>query len=231
MDVDRVIREHERRATDAARVSIACTVCRMRLEACECEFRHERREATRPPAVPPLHGALVTWLEARFSGLAAALARRGVSTTAAAQIVEVERTTLYKWGTGSMQLHRSAGRLSVAQLERMVCLLAPPPCPRPPPIPESMRLRRVADRLQLEMSGAHDCVNDLEAWAKTWNDLVPEDNDPKPAIRISRSLVRLTLEGPESVLRRMRAELLAVERWRTLTPSDDDIAGWIGVGT
>lgn len=209
-------------------------VMKFETQACECEFRHERREAARPPTVPPIHGAMVAWLEARFSGLAAALARRGVSTTAAAQIVEVERTTLYKWGTGSMQLHRSAGRLSVAQLERMMCLLAPPPSPRPPPIPESMRMRRVADRLQLEMSAAHDCINELEAWAKTWASAgaspATSDDDPtwKPAIRINRSLVRLMIEGPASLLRQMRAELLAAERWRTLTPSDADIAAWIG---
>lgn len=218
MNIDKVIEAHNKKATEAARRSIACDECGARIADCECEWRRDDQIAAAEVTRSPRHGAMVEWLAERVSGLNVALERRGLTLTRAAQLVEVERTTLYKWSTGTIKLRSSAPRLTAAQLERLMCLLvAPPPLP---PIPESLRLRRSERRQTLEMCAAADCITVLEEWAK------------RPGVVINRTSVRLTLSGSPQLLQVMRAEILAAERWRTLTPSDADILAWIrGGGT
>lgn len=223
MDVAKVIEATRVQQMEAARVKMVCNFCKERVSDCECEWR---REGQLPASVSheetKLREQLVNFIESQVAHLPDALAQRGVSRTVAAQIIEVDRTILHKWHTGSVRFRASAPRLTVENLERLACLLVVL-SPAPPHLPESLRLRRVAGRLQLEMSATHDRITTLEQWAKDW----PAAHNGEPSmIRTNRSLVRLLIEGPHDALRLMRAEMLAAERWRTLTPTPDDLARW-----
>ena len=69
---------------------------------------------------------------------------------------------------------------------------------------------------------------ELKKWAEAWPAL---HGAPPDLIRTSGGLVRLTIEGPSNAIVMLRADLLAAERWRTLTPSDADINTWLSEGS
>ena len=134
-NVSQVIEKTRQQHVAQARATQVCNRCRLRVAECKCGWL---REGQVPGLQPPPPGedsrreALITFIADRVSGLSSILERRGVSTTMAAAIVEVDRTTLHKWGTGTMNFRGSAKRLSAEQLERLVCLLILPSPPAPP---------------------------------------------------------------------------------------------------
>lgn len=181
--------------------------------------------------------ALVGYILAHFTK-----SSRGWSETTAANLLDVHRRTLDRWASDRGVLAaalapppvcaplpegaRPAGNqrryFDTDYLERVVAFLAVAPVvPKgltaaPPVVPAALRLRTTAGVLRLEMRTNNAGIVALTEWAE------------REGAKTSPTLTRLLVEGPEHLLKALRAALLGLERWQTLTPSAADVDMWIG---
>lgn len=225
--------------TTARAVHVMCNLCLADLDACECPMRRPAPEPEwsesfqLPPevvehelavdAAAQVRGTdlvvasrqeqLGAYIAGRVADLPERLRHRELSLSAAARTIEIHKATLSRWSTGAIAF--AWQKLPEHTLELLACLVSPPPG-GPTRLPEAVRMRVNGGRRQLEFRGTHDAMSVIERWAE------------ERGGRVSRTLVRVTVEGPADTLERMRADVLAMERWRTLTPTDADVAAWIG---
>ena len=150
-------------------------------------------------------------------GALEAAARRGRGTPAR---VGVSRRTLARWRDEPARLAEWLARVDMERLERFVCLLAAAPASpsgvaRAPYQPATMRRRTTHRGSQIELNGPHTNIGALAEWATAQGATVDE------------TLTRLTIRGTPALLASVWAALLALERWRTLTPNQADLDTWL----
>jgi len=207
--------------TTARAVHVMCNLCLAALDACQCPMRRSTPEsevlAVRSLELESVDVSrqeqLGAYVAGRVADLPERLRHRELSLSAAARTIEIDKSKLSRWSTGAAAF--AWQKLPEHTLVLLACLVSPPPS-GPARLPEAVRMRVNGGRRQLEFRGTHDAMSVIERWAEARGG------------RVSRTLVRVTVEGPAERLAGLRADVLAMERWRTLTPSDADVVAWIG---
>lgn len=170
--------------------------------------------------------AMIEYIAARFDQM------RGMAAEQAARTIGIDVRTLQRWRHEDGALRRALPQRPVAFVERLVCLLAPPPVapalpvtivmrrPRPRPRAEACPDVWVDGSPRLEMRAPHDVLRQLAAWVRL----------AVPGVELSGNNVRLYVRADLKTLARIRADLMHLERWQTCTPSAADVDEWLGGG-
>lgn len=142
-----------------------------------------------------------------------------VPVTEVSNRLDISRRTVAAWREPDA-LARALPLRPVDFLERLVCLLAPPPPGAAPALPTAIRFRQVGGQRQLELRAVHSVIVQLADWIAGTG----------LRLQVEAGHARMVVRGSAASLRYLRRRILALERWQTLTPNPEDVDVWLAAG-